>query len=47
MMQYLELIRPEAVVASLVFLIGCAALGAMAIYVDNKREEQDKHNPRN
>lgn len=39
MMHYIELIRPEAIVAGVVFLLACIALGAFAIHVDKKREK--------
>lgn len=40
-MAYIELIRPGALVAAAVLILGCIALGAMAIYVDNKREKEE------
>ena len=38
-MYYIELIRPEAIVAGLVLILGCIALGAFAIYHDHKHEK--------
>jgi hypothetical protein len=40
MMYYIGLIRPEALVAGLIFILGCIALGAFAIHHDNKRERR-------
>jgi len=39
MMHYIELIRPEALVAGAVLILGCIALGAFAILIDKKREK--------
>lgn len=45
MMHYIELIRPEALVAGLIFILACIALGAFAIHHDNKRESSsNQHN---
>ncbi len=41
-MHYIELIRPEALIAGAVLIVGCIALGAFAIHYDKKREE-DHH----
>ncbi|MCB2425476.1 MULTISPECIES: hypothetical protein [Methylophaga] len=44
MMAYIELIRPELLIGLGVLVIGCALLGAIAIVVDNKREnDQNNH----
>lgn len=44
MMAYIELIRPELLIGLGVLVLGCILLGAVAIAVDHKRENnQGKH----
>lgn len=42
MMAYIDLIRPELLIGLGVLILGCMALGAFAIYVDNRREKESE-----